>query len=94
MIWETNPKKRNENNIVKFYIKSSTIVNAGDLLIGEYNEYFVSNYEITEVIERREGLVKNKDYVIAKTIWKRSFPKFAEFNLNTNFSFNKLFNLN
>ena len=93
MVWETDPSKRNNNNDVKFIVPSDQDIKKGDLLIGTYTFHDVSNYEITEIINRRPSKLSKKDYVTVKTKWTNKKPDFSKYNLKTNRSFNKLFNL-
>ena len=68
MVWETNPKLRNTNNVIKFYVPKSTEVNIND-------EIFIkgadknSIYKITEIIDKRSAYISNMNYITAKTDW-------------------------
>ena len=70
MSWDQNPKKRKTNNVVKFNINENVAVNIGDVLHGDFNRPFRSEYTITEVIEERPSTIKGKKYVTVKTEWQ------------------------
>lgn len=93
IIWETQPTKRNKNNEIKFIVNKNQPINTGDIIVGQYSAENISCYEITEIVERKKSGFSNKDYLKAKTKWSSKKPPFHEFNLLTNNSFNKLFNL-
>jgi len=57
MLWETNPLKRKKSNI-SFYLDDKLSVEKGDVIVGEFSEYGVSEYKINKVIESRPGAVK------------------------------------
>ncbi|MCB0446301.1 MAG: hypothetical protein KDD03_02110 [Gelidibacter sp.] len=93
MIWETDSRKRNTNNEVKFVVPTSQDVKVGDVLVGNYSAKSISCYEITEIKERRKAAQHKRDYLIVKTKWTNKKPNFSNFTLITNSSFNQLFNL-
>jgi hypothetical protein len=72
MIWETDPNKRNENNIVKFNIKDKFDVEELDVLTIDGSDGENSNYEILEIIESRNSTIKGYKYITAKTNWFRN----------------------
>ena len=93
MTWEENPAKRNSNNEITFYIDKKSEVNVGDVIVGSYTPEMIPVYEITEIIERRNGAVTTKDYVTAKTSHTFKKPIFSEFNILVISRCSKLYNL-
>lgn len=94
MVWETNPVKRNQNNVIKFYRNKKKVIQSGDVLIGEYSETKVSVYTVKEILNEREGAMKNEIYVEAVIEWEMTSPavfKGIDFS-NCSSSFEKLCN--
>lgn len=75
MIWETNPRKRNENNIVNINVPKNINLEKGDLILASYGNDSVSTYNIDEIINSRESSIKNMNYVSVKTSYKRENRK-------------------
>ncbi|MEM7487248.1 MAG: hypothetical protein AAF348_18725 [Bacteroidota bacterium] len=68
MIWETNPRKRNVNNVVKFVSDNDHQV--GDKILGQLTgDISFSTYEITEIINERPSSSKGKKYYEVVTKW-------------------------
>lgn len=94
MIWEVNQKKRNENNEIKFVVPENQHVSVGDVIVCNYSAESISCYEVVEIVERRKSALTGKDYLIVKTRWFGEKPNFSDYNLVTNQTFNRLFDLN
>lgn len=92
MVWETNPAKRNKNNVIKFYLQKKTDIKEGDLIIGDYSEFGVSVYEVENIQDTKPGSIASKNYFTAKTKWSQKSPSFFKGkNLQqTNLTFQKL----
>lgn len=92
MIWETNPKKRNKNNVVRFYLSKKNTIKEGDIVVGDFNEYGVSVYEIENIQQTKQGAVAQKNYVTAETKWSQKSPSFFKGKdlEQTNLTFQKL----
>lgn len=67
VIWETNPKKRNINNIIKFYVPFGREVNVGDVITGSTINEMESQYTILQIIERRPASMIGREYISAAT---------------------------
>ena len=69
MTWETNPRKRNTNNVVTIVASDDIDVNAGDVVfISPVNES-TSSYEILKVIEKRDAALSNHKHYTVRTKW-------------------------
>lgn len=64
MVWTTNPKQRNKDNVIKFNIKNSLKVNEGDVISDQ-----MSKYHILEILENRPSSITGYNYVTALTKW-------------------------
>lgn len=52
LIWEVEPSKRNQNNVIEFYCDENYEIQKSDVIIGNYNMDSFSSYEVTEVLEK------------------------------------------
>lgn len=98
MIWETNPRMRNKNNVIKLNIDERYSLEVGDCIVGSYgdndNPNF-SGFKIDKIIESRKSSLSGMNYITAKTNWKR-FSKTDVEGYNTDKMsdrFCKLFNV-
>ncbi len=73
MVWETDPRKRNKNNIIKLNETSREILN-GDIIWTRWNDFGFSTYEVLDVLSRRDSSMKNMQYCEIKTKFKYMSP--------------------
>lgn len=93
MTWEVNPRLRNKNNVVTLVTVKDLII--GDIIIGNYNEEFISSYKILNIIDKRDSSLKGFKFYRVNTEWTNSKEKikFSQYKLNVSEKFKKLFNL-
>jgi len=84
MIWETDTKKRNKNNHIKFYINEDVDLVIGDQLLMFDPKFHtnmpISTYTVTDITDRRKGALTGKDYVTASTEWS-NIPHVHEYSI-------------
>jgi len=80
-VWETDTKKRNKNNEIKFYINEDVNLIIGDQLLMFDPKFHtnmpISTYTVTDITERRAGTLTGKDYVTANVEWS-NIPHHAD----------------
>lgn len=76
MIWETNPRLRNNGNPVKLVIQNHIGINEGDVICGIISGEKKSFYLIENIIDRRPALLDGYEYVTCKTSWSNKKPSF------------------
>lgn len=69
MIWELNPKKRNDNNIIK--VNSKVDLSVGDTILGDLKmDISISEYIVTEILDVRQSSMKGYKYYTLKITFK------------------------
>ncbi len=65
MIWEVNPRKR-DNSTISFYENKDVKLVEGDSILGLRDKKTgnTSVYTINQIKERRQGALKSKNYVV------------------------------
>ncbi|MCR9263326.1 MAG: hypothetical protein NXH86_04170 [Flavobacteriaceae bacterium] len=71
MVWEMNPRKRNDNNIVK--VNSKVDLNVGDVILGDLKmDIQFSEYTIEKIIESRPSSLEGYTYFTLQTTFKHA----------------------
>ncbi|MGB2525673.1 hypothetical protein [Flagellimonas sp. SN16] len=69
MVWEMNPRKRNENNVIK--VNSKVEINVGDVILGDLKmDIQFSEFTIEKIIESRPSSLKGYTYYTLQTAFK------------------------
>lgn len=69
MLWETDQKKRNINNICTFSVPDDTTLKVGDRITAPHDKEKNSVYEVLEILESKPSLLKGRTYYKVKTNW-------------------------
>ena len=69
MTWETEPKKRNINNEIKFNISKLSVVEVGDVIKVKLPEDRFSCYEIIDIVDVKDSSIIKMNYITAKIKW-------------------------
>ena len=95
VIWETDPKLRN-NSTISFYAPIITTVNEGDVILCKFSAEGISAYIINNIDACKQGFINGKNHITAQAscITHLSKLNLSEFDTQHNTTkFHQFFNV-